>query len=127
MWFPPTRWLLDRVLPAPGSGPDHKALEGGRFHVEIVGEAASGRTYRTSFGADLDPGYRGTAVMLVQSGLSLGFDPLPDRGGVLTPMTAMGTALADRLRARGFTIETTRLDERRTDAQDDEGGQAEAE
>jgi short subunit dehydrogenase-like uncharacterized protein len=32
-------------------------------------------------------------------------DALPDRAGVLTPATAMGEPLADRLRAAGQTIE----------------------
>ncbi len=127
MWLPPTRWVLDRLLPSPGSGPSEKTLQEGRFLIDVVGETAAGHRCRTRFGADLDPGYRGTAVMLVQSGLSLAFDALPDRGGVLTPMAAIGSTLADRLRRRGFTIETTRLDERRTDAQDHEVRQAQAE
>jgi short subunit dehydrogenase-like uncharacterized protein len=44
--------------------------------------------------------------MLGESALALALDDLPDRAGVLTPMTALGEALAVRLQARGFTIET---------------------
>ncbi len=36
--------------------------------------------------------------------LALQRDELPDRAGVLTPATAMGDVLADRLRAAGFEI-----------------------
>jgi short subunit dehydrogenase-like uncharacterized protein len=54
-----------------------------------------------------DPGYAATAVMFGESALCLALDRerLPDRAGVLTPATAMGTALSDRLRAAGQTFE----------------------
>jgi short subunit dehydrogenase-like uncharacterized protein len=44
--------------------------------------------------------------MLGQSALCLALDNdhLPDRAGVLTPATAMGAALADRLRSAGHTL-----------------------
>lgn len=110
MSFGPTRALLDRVLPSPGSGPSDRTLERGRFAVEVVARTTTGARYRTRVSADLDPGYTGTAVMLGESGFSLAFDDeLPLRGGVLTPMVALGSCLADRLRAHGFTIETERL------------------
>ena len=53
---------------------------------------------------DGDPGYKATAVMLGESALALARDGLPDASGVLTPATALGSALVDRLRAAGFTI-----------------------
>jgi short subunit dehydrogenase-like uncharacterized protein len=48
--------------------------------------------------------------MLGESALCLALDRdrLPDRAGVLTPATAMGAALAGRLRAAGHTLETHR-------------------
>ena len=53
-----------------------------------------------------DPGYGATSVMLGESALCLALDGdrLPDRAGVLTPATAMGSVLADRLRAAGQTF-----------------------
>ena len=36
--------------------------------------------------------------------LALDGDRLPDAAGVLTPATAMGDALVDRLREQGFTL-----------------------
>lgn len=107
--FAPTRALLDRVLPAPGSGPSERTMQRGRFLVEVVTTTTTGARYRTRIGADKDPGYGATAVMLGESGLALAFDEVPLRGGVLTPMVALGGSLVERLRAQGFTIETERL------------------
>ena len=58
--------------------------------------------------ADGDPGYKATAVMFGESALALALDGerLPDRAGVLTPATGIGSVLPGRLRAAGFTIET---------------------
>jgi short subunit dehydrogenase-like uncharacterized protein len=109
MWFRPSRALLDRVLPAPGSGPSERTLERGRFSVEVVAGTTSGARYRTTVGAEKDPGYYGTAVMLGESGLALALDELPAVAGVLTPMVALGEALAVRLRRQDFVVETVRL------------------
>jgi len=106
MWFAPTRRLLDRVLPEPGQGPGERARRRGRFSLEVTSGTDAGARYLTRVGADLDPGYGATAVMLGESGLALALDDLPNRGGVLTPMTALGEPLAGRLRGQGFTIDT---------------------
>ena len=49
--------------------------------------------------------------MFAQAALALVEDHerLPEATGVLTPATAIGAPLVDRLRAHRFTIETTRL------------------
>ncbi len=111
MSFSPTRQVLDHVLPAPGEGPDPATRARGRFRVDVEATTTTGARYRTVVGADRDPGYDGTAVMLGESALCLALDEadLPARAGVLTPATALGGALADRLRARGFTLRTEHL------------------
>ena len=109
MALPPTRAVLDRVLPKPGEGPSERTRERGHFRIETTGTATDGRRYRTTIAMAGDPGYAATAVMLGQSGLCLATDELPGEGGVLTPATAMGTLLADRLRAAGARIETVAL------------------
>jgi short subunit dehydrogenase-like uncharacterized protein len=108
--FGPTRSLLERVLPAAGEGPGEKARETGFFRIEIHANTSSGARYVCRVAAKGDPGYKATSVMLGEAGLCLAFDGdrLPKRAGVLTPATAMGTALADRLRAAGFTFEVER-------------------
>jgi short subunit dehydrogenase-like uncharacterized protein len=45
--------------------------------------------------------------MLGESALCLAEDDLPDRAGSLTPATAMGTALVERLRKAGHTYDVT--------------------
>ncbi len=108
MALPPTRALLDRVLPKPGDGPSVEAREKGHFHVEVHARTTSGATYVATVRAQGDPGYAATAVMLGQSALCLALDPLPDRAGVLTPASAMGSALVRRLRDAGFTMSVER-------------------
>ena len=58
----------------------------------------------TRIGASGDPGYQATSVMLAESALSLALDGdrLPDRAGVLTPATALGDVLVERLRKADF-------------------------
>lgn len=100
---PGVRQLLDRVLPEPGEGPSEKARERGFFNIDIHATTSSGERLRCEIRAQGDPGYKATAVMLGESALCLALDDLPDEAGVLTPATAMGRALADRLRAAGHT------------------------
>ena len=107
--FGPTRGLLDRVLPSPGEGPGEEARRRGHFRIEIHGRSADGARHTAHVAARGDPGYAATAVMLGESALCLALDgdKLPERAGVLTPATALGAPLADRLRAAGFTLEAT--------------------
>jgi len=58
-----------------------------------------------------DPGYKATAMMFAEAALTpaLDRDKLPDRHGILTPASAMGDALSDRLRAAGMVIEAEAL------------------
>jgi short subunit dehydrogenase-like uncharacterized protein len=111
MQWKPTRSVLDRVLPAPGSGPSEKTQQRGHFRIDVIGRTESGERYVCHIAAPGDPGYAATAVMLGESALSLALDgkALPSRAGVLTPATAMGHALVERLRAAGHTYEVERL------------------
>ncbi|MBO3740088.1 saccharopine dehydrogenase family protein [Actinoplanes flavus] len=110
--LPPARFLLDRILPAPGTGPDETARRNGHFTMDIFTTTSSGARYRARVKAKGDPGYAATAVMLGESALALALDRdrLPESpGGVLTPATGIGDALVDRLRAAGLEITVERL------------------
>lgn len=107
MTIPPTRALLDRVLP-------RRAAVRARRRARTAGSARScTRAPRAACGTGPivagrgDPGYRATAVMLGQSALALDGARLPDRAGSLTAATALGTVL-ERLRAAGHTYEVAR-------------------
>jgi short subunit dehydrogenase-like uncharacterized protein len=101
--LPGTRQLLDRVLPDPGEGPSESTRERGLFHIDIHTTTSEGERLRCEIRAQGDPGYKATSVMLGESALCLALDDLPDAAGVLTPATAMGRALADRLNAAGHS------------------------
>lgn len=104
----PMRGLLDRALPAPGQGPSEQTRRKGFFRIEIHARTSTGARYVCRVAAQGDPGYAATAVMLGETSLCLALDRarLPPRAGVLTPATAMGDALVDRLRVAGQTFET---------------------
>jgi short subunit dehydrogenase-like uncharacterized protein len=109
--FGPTRAVLDRLLPAPGEGPDEESRRNGRFETETRTRTSMGASYRCIVEASGDPGYQATAVMIGEAALALVLDRdrLPDRAGVLTPASGIGGVLADRLRVRGFRIDVDRL------------------
>jgi short subunit dehydrogenase-like uncharacterized protein len=109
--FPPTRFILDRLLPDPGEGPSEESREKGFFKIGITSTTSSGRRFRCRIAASGDPGYKATAVMLGEAGLCLALDAdaTPQRAGVLTPATAMGGVLTDRLRAAGHTYEVSEI------------------
>jgi short subunit dehydrogenase-like uncharacterized protein len=108
--LPPTRFVLDHVLPDPGEGPGEDMVRNGFFHFEIHARTPGGDRWVCHVKAKGDPGYGATAVMLGESALCLALDEekLPGRAGVLTPATGMGRALAERLRAAGQTYEVER-------------------
>ena len=108
MSLPPTRFLLDKVLPKPGEGPSEKLQRTGHFTVEVHTRTTTGAHYVATVSGKGDPGYAATAVMFGQSALSLGTDPLTSGGGVLTPAVAMGNSLIERLRAQGFALRVER-------------------
>jgi short subunit dehydrogenase-like uncharacterized protein len=100
---PGARQVLDRFLPDPGEGPDENARERGFFKIDIHAATTSGQRLRCEIRVQGDPGYKATAVMLGESALCLALDDLPDAAGVLTPASAMGRELADRLIAAGHS------------------------
>jgi len=108
--FPPTRGLVRSQLPKPGEGPTEAQRRNGRLRVRLHGEGEDGTRARVLVKGEGDPGYQLTSLMLGQTALCLALDgeKLPTRSGVLTPATAMGTVLIDRLKAAGMTWEVER-------------------
>jgi short subunit dehydrogenase-like uncharacterized protein len=101
---PPLRSRIEKRMPAPGEGPSPEARARGYFAVRVVGESGADRLV-VKVSDRADPGYGSTSKMLSQAALCLALDDLPTAGGVLTPATAMGFRLIERLREAGLTFE----------------------
>lgn len=109
--IPPLRALLERrVLPKPGEGPNEEQRRRGSFEVTLIGKGQHGSdafTLRGRVAGTSDPGYGETAKMLSESALCLALDgaELESPGGILTPASALGLRLIERLRRAGMTFE----------------------
>ena len=105
-----TRRLVMPFLPQPGRGPSVETMDRGWFACELLGIASDGRQQRGLIRYDGDPGNRATTVMVCESALALALERErlpggPRRGGVLTPATALGDVLVERLRRAGVVID----------------------
>ncbi len=108
----PSRWMLQKtVLPAPGEGPNRETRENGFFLFGVLGKGIDkeGKPFvvKGKVSGDKDPGYAGTAIMLGEAAVCLAQDgaELPDRYGIITPASAMGGVLMERLRAAGMVFD----------------------
>ncbi|KAJ7647761.1 Saccharopine dehydrogenase-domain-containing protein [Roridomyces roridus] len=112
MLLSPVRWFLKNfVLPKAGQGPSESMLKKGRMEVTNVTTAVASSLSRpvqakTVMIGNEDPGYALAAVMVSEAALALALDKdtlpaLAQCGGVLTPATALGDVLVERLEASG--------------------------
>ena len=90
-------FLVKRVLPKPGEGPNKAQQEAGFFKLTLVGKLSDGSIIRARVAGNRDPGYGSTSKMLSESAVCLATDDLASRGGFWTPASAMGDALLRRL------------------------------
>lgn len=100
--IPPVRKGLMKMIP-PGTGPSEEKRAKSWFRVEFVG-TGGGKTVRTAVSGG-EPGYDETSKMLAESAMALALDVTPERSGQLTPVSAMGDALLERLPKAGIKIE----------------------
>lgn len=112
--FSPIRALLKRFGPQSGDGPSPEAQEAGWFETTTVAKSEDGRReVKVVLKGTGDPGYKATSIMISEVALALLKDhdrlsPLARQGGSLTPATALGNVLVERLEKTGkfsFTIE----------------------
>lgn len=104
--FPLTRPFVVKRLPSPGEGPSEEARAQGFFETQHVA-VGNGNVVRGRISDNRDPGYGSTSVMLSEAALCLALQgsELQTEGGVLTPASAMGPFLIERLRTAGLTLE----------------------
>ena len=104
----PTRSLLERfAFPKPGEGPSREAIERGWFRVVLSGRTDGREVIGVDVKGRRDPGYGATACMLAESALCLALQgrELSSPGGILTPASAMGRALVERLNAQDVAFQ----------------------
>ena len=91
--------ISSRFLPKPGEGPSKKQRETGFYNLALFGKLKDGRTIKGKVTGDRDPGYGSTSKKLGESAVCLAKDRamLPKTSGLLTPSTAMGDVLLERL------------------------------
>ena len=99
----PLRNLLKSALPAQGEGPSPETIEKGSFVIDLLAlhPTDASKNLRARVTADRDPGYGATSKMLGESAVCLALDELDAGGGCLTPSTAMGMTLINRLVEKG--------------------------
>lgn len=105
--FKPTRDLLAKALPKPGEGPSERTRSRGFFKCALFAKRGDETLATAHVEGTSDPGYGETAKMLGEAAMCLALDPRSEQfpGGVLTPATAMGMKLVDRLRRAGMRFE----------------------
>jgi len=106
----PMRKLVKRLGPDPGTGPSEASRRAGFHRTHFVGRAADGTRVDAELSGQGDPANTATVTMVCESALCLALnkDALPGgptRGGLLTPATAFGQVLVDRLRSAGMRFE----------------------
>lgn len=91
--------------PKPGEGPDKEERDNGSYDLLFIAETADG-PIKFGVTGDRDPGYGSTSKMLAESALCLVNEKSDTAAGILTPASAMGQALIDRLtKNAGLTFE----------------------
>merc|ERR1711920_1214635 len=105
MVIAPTRWCLRKYcLPKPGEGPTEEQMAAGHLTVTGVARGVNGSKTAASFHFPTDPGYKDTARMLVESGLTFLLEKaFVCSGGVFTPACCQGETLLKRLVDKGST------------------------
>ncbi len=112
LYFRFSRWLLSKtLLPKPGQGPSEKSRKSGFFIFDLIG-AQSNNMLKVTVSCGSDPGYSGTALMIGEAAVCLAIDEklLPQNFGVLTPATAMGKTLINRLKKAGMEFKYSNED-----------------
>lgn len=106
--FSPLRAVMNRFLPQPGEGPSKQAQIDGFYDMRFLGHIDADKSLMVKVTGDQDPGYGSTAKMLAEAALCFidNAEEIEQSGGFLTPATAFGNVLLDRLtKNAGLTFE----------------------
>ena len=89
--------IINSFMPKPGEGPGVEKRKNGFYNLRFYITIDEKRKAFAKVIGDSDPGYGSTSKMLAESALCLALDNLPKNYGILTPSSAMGEKLLDRL------------------------------
>ncbi len=108
--FGPKKWFrnfVKKIMPAPGDGPSEEQIEQGFFKLLAIGKNQDGRSVSVKISYPGDPGNKSTVFFLCESALCLmeSEEIQSKASGFLTPISALGSALVDRLSSRGLNVE----------------------
>jgi short subunit dehydrogenase-like uncharacterized protein len=107
IYTPPLRWIMTSFfLPKPGQGPSEESMDAGYLHLTGIAKGSKGTTVKSLMSFNVDPGYKDTARMVVESALSLALegDKIKSGGGVFTPGACQKEVLLERLLRSGTTF-----------------------
>lgn len=105
-WF---RNLLLKFAPAPGEGPSEKSIENGYFKIHAIATSKTGKEEHIRCSYSGDPSNKATVFFLCESAFAL-FEKLDSKNnpftnfGFLTPASALGDILVNRLKMNGYRI-----------------------
>lgn len=115
---PPVRWLAEKYGPQAGvDGPSKELQENGWFkQVAVVKSVDKTKAVQVTMKGKGDPGYAATSKMIAECALAFVLDadrlpPLAKQGGFLTPATAFGPVLVERLEKTGYFSFTSEVEE----------------
>ena len=80
-----------------GHGPSKNNRENGYYNLKFYIKTNDYKDMIARVIGDMDPGYGSTSKMLAESAVCLAKDDLKESYGILTPSTAMGELLLNRL------------------------------
>jgi len=97
--FPPTRVLIRRFLPESGQGPTRDTMMKSDFAMVFAASKGNKETCM-KWAAKGDPSCIATTIYIAETAITLALNRgnLQLRGGVLTPTSACGNKLWERLR-----------------------------
>eukprot|EP00923_Selenidium_pygospionis_P016802 GHVN01029545.1.p1 GENE.GHVN01029545.1~~GHVN01029545.1.p1 ORF type:complete len:430 (-),score=58.73 GHVN01029545.1:1034-2278(-) len=106
--------ILSYIVPKPGQGPPLEKRKKGQFWAVLIGKTTDGahreREFIANVGTDKgDPGYQETAKMISECALCLTQVNGPKIYGVITPASAFGMSLVDRLNDAGMTFRVSSI------------------
>jgi hypothetical protein len=98
--------LLRALATHASEGPRESSLDEIHYRIELCARSDSALAARAMVDGRGHPGYRSSPNIVAEVGVLLAReDALPERYGVLTPASALGTGVCDRLAPAGLTFE----------------------